>query len=515
MMHSVDMLIVSGYLLLVAIIGFRVGRNQKSTEDYFLGSRRIAWWLAGLSLIATETSALTFISAPTQSLRGDWRYLQFAIGAILGKLIVAKLLIPAYYKAQVFTVYGYLEERFGPVSKTLAAVLFFVGRSLGSGVRLYGAAIALAVVLGLDFRAAIALIACLAFAYTIVGGIRSVIYTDALQGVLLFGGGIAALIALIVGADVDLSTMVSDLFSAQTASGASKLRVFDFEFDWSDALGFWPGVIGTMFLTTAMMGTDQDMMQRALTCKNSREGSRSFFLSAALSIPVVVLFLSVGSALWYRVGGDVGAAKLAGEIASAAGEADPGKGYDYIFPWFVLNNLPVGVKGIIVAGIFAAAMSSLDSAISALSSTAVKSIWQPFVEPNASDERYLKVGRFFSLGFGVLLSGIAWVVYKSTSSGSESEGFGVLRLGLDVLTWIFPALLGVFLCGVLTRRGSDRGNVCAIVLTIGGILMSRFSRELFGLEQPPFAWTWNAVFGTVLAFLVATSFPAPRKRTEP
>lgn len=512
MMHGLDIAIVGAYLVFVATVGFFVGRRQKTTEDYFLGSRRIAWWLAGLSLIATETSALTFIGAPTQSLRGDWRYLQFALGAILGKLFVAKFLIPAYYKARVFTVYGYLEERFGPKSKILAVLLFFVGRSLGSGVRLYGAAIALVVVLGLDFRSAIALIACLAFAYTIVGGIRSVIYTDAVQGLLLFGGGIAALIALIAGSDLSLGEIFNQLSQATTSAGAPKLRVFDFDFDWHNGFSFWAGVLGTAFLTTAMMGTDQDMMQRALTCKDAEGGKKSFWLSASLSIPVVFLFLSVGSALWHRVGGDAGAAELAAEIALAAGEANPNKGYDYIFPWFVLHELPVGVKGLIVAGIFAAAMSSLDSAISALSSTAVKAIWQPLVKPTESDAYYLKVGRIFSFGFGVLLSGIAWIVYQSTASGSAAEGFGVLRLGLEVLTWVFPALLGVFLCGILTRRGSDIGNVIAILFTIAAILSSRFCREFFGFESTPFAWTWNSVFGTLLSFALASSFRGQERR---
>ncbi len=510
MMHTVDILIVVAYLVVVATIGFVVGRKQSTTHDYFLGSKRIAWWLAGLSLLATETSALTFISVPTQSLRGDWRYLQFALGAILGKLIVARILIPAYYRAEVFTVYGYLETRFGTASRTLAACLFFVGRSLGSGVRLYGAAIALVVVLGLDFKVAIAMIAILAFAYTIVGGIRSVIYTDAIQGVLLFGGGIVALIALVLGFDGSLTEMISELSSAQTTSGSDKLRVFDFGFDLSNGFSFWAGVMGTMFLTTAMMGTDQDMMQRALTCKTAQEGRRSFWLSAAMSVPIVVVFLSVGSALWCRVGGDAGAASLAAEIALDAGESSPAKGYDYIFPWFVLTTLPVGVKGLIIAGICAAAMSSLDSAISALSSTAVTCIWQPFVEPDAKDAQLLRVGRRFSFGFGILLSGIAWIVYTSTVAGDADQGFGVLRFGLEVLTWVFPALLGVFLCGVLTKRGRDLGNVLAIVVTISAILASRFSQELFDLHQAPFAWTWNSVFGTLVAFAIATSFP-PKK----
>ncbi len=499
--------IVLAYLALVATIGFLVGRRQSGTESYFLGSRRIAWWLAGLSIIATETSAITFIGAPTQSLRGDWGYLQLAFGAILGRIVVAKLLIPAYYRGRVYTVYGYLEERFGALSKNAAAILFFVGRCLGSGVRLYAAAIALVVVTGVSFPAAILTVALVAVAYTVMGGIRSVIYTDALQGLLLFGGGLAALICLLGEIDMPFGEAIDRLAAATTAQGGSKLAIFDLRLDLSDGMTFLTGALGSAFLTMAMMGTDQDMMQRALTCKDERSGTRSMLFSAVLVVPVVGLFLSVGSLLWLRLGGDEGALKLAGEIALKAGESDPKKGFDYIFPWYVVQSMPVGVKGLVVAGICAAAMSSLDSAISALSSTAVTTIWEPYVQRDRSERHYLRVSRLLSVAFGLVLAGIAFVVYEAEAVGSAKEGFGVLVLGLKVLTWIFPPLLGVFLVGVLTRRGSDPGNVAAVVVAIAAVLTLEFWSDLFGTAAP-MAWTLNSVVGTSLAFAIAVSFRA-------
>lgn len=511
---TLDGLIVLGYLVTVALIGFLVGRRQTGTESYFLGSRRIAWWLAGLSIIATETSAITFIGAPIQSLRGDWRYLQLALGAVLGRIVVAKLLIPAYYRGRVYTVYGYLDDRFGPRSKNSAALLFFVGRCLGSGVRLYAAAIALHVVVAVSFPTAILLVALVAVAYTVMGGIRSVIYTDALQGMLLLGGGLAALVCLLAEIDLDLGTLIDRLGAATTASGTAKLRVFDFGFDLGNGMSFVTGAIGSAFLTMAMMGTDQDMMQRALTCKDERSGARSMLFSAFLVLPIVALFLAVGSLLWLALGGDAGAAELAATIAGQAGETDPAKGFDYLFPWYVVQAMPVGIKGLVVAGICAAAMSSLDSAISALSSTAVTTLWQPYVQPGRDEGHYLRVSRWLSLFFALILAAIAFLVWGSRSVGSAKEGFGVLVLGLKVLTWIFPPLLGIFLVGVMTRRGSDRGNLLALLVAIAVVMVLEFWTRIFGSQEAPMAWTLNSVVGTVVAATVAAVFAGPQPEGE-
>ncbi len=508
MLSSLDYVVLGSYLALVAAIGLWVGRGQASTRDYFLGGRTIPWWAAGLSILATETSVLTFIGVPTQSLRGDWTYLQLALGSALARLAVAWLLIPAYYKAEVVTVYDYLAKRFGSRSRDLASGLFLVGRVLGSGVRLYGAAIALVLVTDLGFPSAIAAIAVVAAGYTLLGGLRSVVWTDVLQGVMLIGGAVVAIFFLLRGTGLDVAGAIEQLTAATTETGASKLRLIDLSLDPKIAYTLFAGLIGSGLLTMSTHGTDQDMIQRALACREAKGGRMSLVLSSLLVIPFAGLFLVVGSLLWLQLGGDAGAAATAARLAEAEGLADPGRAYDFLFPFYILQTLPVGVRGLIIAAIFATAMSSLDSAISALSTTAVRSIWQPYIKPGRKDSHYLLVARILAIFFALLLVAVAVLVWRFEGAGDIRRGFGVLTLGLKVLTWIFPPLLGVFLAGVLTTRGRDAGNVVAILVGIGVLLLFEFWPRLFAVESP-FAWIWNPVVGSTLSFALAVAFKPP------
>ncbi len=508
MLVAADYAVLAVYLIVVAAIGLAAGRHQTSTRAYFLADRQAPWWAAGMSILATETSALTFIGAPVQSLRGDWTYLQLAFGSALGRILVGSLLLGAYYKANVTTVYDFLAERFGPRSRDLSSALFIVGRLLGSGVRLYGASIALVVVADISFPIAIILISGVAVGYVLLGGLRSVIWTDVLQGALLVGGALVALAFLLRGTGMPLGEIFHQLSSASTPAGHSKLRVFDFSLDPRLAYTLWAGMIGSTFLTLSTHGTDQDMIQRALACENAERGRRGLWLSASLNIPVAALFLAIGSLLWLLLGGDGGALALAAEIAAEHDLPSAEKGFDFLFPFYVVQTLPVGIRGLIIAAIFATAMSSLDSAIGALSTTAVTSFWRVYVQPERSDSHQLVVARVLAVVFGALLVGVALIVRSSEGAGSASQGFGVLMLGLKVLSWIFPPLLGVFLVGVLTRRGSDRGNVVAVVTGIGLLLALEGWPALFGTPSP-MAWTWNPLVGCLVTAAVAASFAPP------
>ncbi len=511
MLEALDYTVLALYLAVVAALGLWAGRREQGTEDYFLGGRSVPWWAAGLSILATETSALTFIGAPQQSLLGDWTYLQIAFGSVLARFVVAWLLIPAYYEANVFTVYGYLEQRFGSWSKNAASVLFVVGRCLGSGVRLFAAALAFQIVVpGTNFALVLAVIALVAVLYSAMGGIKAVIWTDVLQGVLLFGGGGVALVYLVTSLDGGAGAALDTLHASLTASGHDKLRVFNLSFDPKDASTLVGGVIGAMFLTMATHGTDQDMVQRMLTCHSSGAGRRSLWTSAVLTIPVVILFLAIGSLLYVHYGDQLPA--LAGDIARQAGETDPAKGYKYVFPYWAVHALPVGIRGLILAGLFAAAMSSLDSAVSALSSTAVKNFWEPYVQPGREDVHYLRVARGMSFVFGLVLVGIALLVWRVETDGTTEQGFGILILGLKVLSWVFPPVLGVFFVGVLTRRGNDRANLLALAVGIGVLLVVEFWGTQWPGAQPPFSWVWNALIGCALSFAIAVAFPAPAAR---
>ncbi len=508
MTGPLDILVLVSYLALVAGIGFWSARGNRTTHDYFLGGRQIPWWAAGLSILATETSALTFIGAPTQSLKGDWTYLQLGIGSAIARFLVAWVLIRAYYNANVFTVYDYLGKRFGPLSRLLASLLFFVGRSLGSGVRLYGAAICLVVVTEISFPLAITLIATVAVLYTVCGGIKSVIWTDALQGVMLVGGGVIAVWWMATHLDMSFAEGVARLRESGTDAG-NKARIFNFSLDPRQAYTLFAGLVASTFLTLSTHGTDQDMVQRVLTCSSVSGGRKSLILSAVLSLPVAALFLCVGSCLWLYYG-EEGAFQVASEMAARAGESSPSKGYDYVFLRFVVSELPAGVRGLIVAGVFAAAMSSLDSAIAALSSTAVKSLWEPHVAPNRDEAYYLRASRIFAAVFGVVLIAVAWTTWVVGASGSAREGFGVLMLGLLVLTWIFPPLLGIFLVGALTQRGSDRGNVLAVLCGVGLSLFFWFWSDITGQAERPVAYIWNSLLGCAMSFSIAVSFRPER-----
>lgn len=505
MLSTLDLIVVLGYLVLVAAIGLTAGRGQRTTRDYFLAGGSVPWWAAGLSILATETSVLTFIGVPTQSLRGDWTYLQLALGSVVGRLVVAGVLIGAYYRAGVVTVYDYLADRFGAASRSMASGLFFVGRLLGSGVRLYGAAITLVLITDLSFPAAIAAVALVAAGYTLLGGLRSVVWTDVLQGALLVGGALIAAAFLVHDTPGGLAGAVERLSAAAAGTGHSKLRLLDLSLDPRVAYTLVAGLIGSAFLTMSTHGTDHDLVQRALACRAAAGGQRSYVLSALLVLPVAAIFLAIGSLLWLHFGGDAGVAEEARRLAAAEGLASADKAYDFLFPFYVVRTLPAGVRGLILAAIFATAMSSLDSAVSALSTTAVRSVWQPYVRPGRSDAYYLRAARAFALLFALLLVGVALVVWLTEGAGDRRQGFGVLVLGLKVLTWIFPPLLGVFLLGALTRRGSDRGNLIAVTIGIGTLLLFEAWPWLFGAPQP-FAWIWNPAIGCVLTFGVAAVF---------
>jgi len=512
MLDALDYTVLAVYVAVVLAIGIGSGRGQHTTHDYFLGGRTMPWWAAGLSIIATETSALTFIGTPVQALRGDWTYLQLAFGSVIARFLVARILIETYYRAEVYTVYGYLGQRFGALSRNVASILFFVGRSLGSGVRLYAGAIALVIVAGMSFPLAIASISAIAVVYTIFGGIRSVIWTDVVQGGLIAISGSIALYYLVGLSGQSFGELFAHVAQASTPLGESKLRVIDLSLDPRLAYTLAAGLVGSTFLTLSTHGTDQDMIQRSLTCRGAKGGRYSLVLSAVLNIPIAALFLAIGSALWANLGSDEAALAYAGEIAARNGLAAPEKGFDFLFPVYIMQTLPGGVRGIILAGLFSVSISSLDSAIAALSSTAVKCFWEPYVSPGRDQTYYLKASRWLSVLFGAILCGIAITVWLSGDAGDASSGFGVLMLGLKVLSWIFPPMLGMFLVGVLTARGNDHGNLVALALGIGVLLLVEFWLDVFG-SPPPFAWSWNALVGCAITFGVAVLFPArPEQR---
>jgi SSS family transporter len=468
---TIDFTIIAGYLLFVIFLGIYFGRKEENLSDYFLGGRRVPWVAVLLSIVATETSALTFIGTPAFAYNHNWTYVQLLIGTILARFIIAKLFIEQFYRHNVFTAYEYLVKRFGPGSKNSASFIFLVTRVLASGVRLFGASIILSVATGLSPFASITIIALAAVLYTVIGGIKAVIWTDVCQAIILFGGGLIALFYIFQ----DIPNGWEGILA--TTNGLSKWQFLDFSIDYRDAYTIWAGIIGSTFLTLATHGTDQDFVQRMLTARDFTRSRRALILSGFADIPIVIIFLSIGSLLfaYYQ------AMPTPGLPAKA----------DDIFPYYIIHNLPKGLIGLLIAGVFAAAMSSIDSALNALSTTWINDFYRPYLAKDASEHHYLSMAKFFTVLFGLFLIVIAFLARDTQQ---------VLILGLKIGTFTYGALLGIFLLGVLTTRGNDLGNIISMGVSIATILFIEFYTEI--------AWIWYVMIGTSITFFVGVLFPS-------
>ena len=482
MLTTLDGLVIGSYILLIMAVGSWFGRRQADTRDYFLGGRSVPWWAAGLSVIATETSALTFIGVPAVAYASDWQYIQLVTGSVLARFLLAFVLINVFYRADVFTPYGYLLKRFGPGTKNAAAVVFIFGRIFASSFRLLGFAIAIKVVLSVPLSTAILITGIAAIIYTFLGGIRAVIWTDVVQGATFMLGGGLSIYFLLRGIPGGWEGFLS------VAREHGKLTALDLGFRWDDPYNIVSGLVGGLFLTMATHGTDHDMVQRMLTCRNSGEGQRSIVLSGILVLPVVVTFLLVGSLLfaYYKL------VQVPYELPSQ---------YKYIFPTFILHGLPAGLSGFVVAGLVAAAMSSLDSALSALASTSVVDLYRPYIRRDAPESHYLKVSRILTVLWGAVLVGVAMSV------GATED---ILAAGLGVMTLFYGSLLGVFLLARFTRRGNTITNGIGMALSV--LLLTFLNHKTAILEalgttrgwlyELDIAWPWFTVIGTALTFCV-------------
>lgn len=509
-MGSLDYVVLGVYFVAVLGVGLWFGRSERNTEDYFLGGRSQHWLIVGLSILATEVSALTFVAVPADSFAGDWNYLQLYAGSFLGRILILYLLLPAFYAHRVTTVYEYLGHRFGPGTRTTASLIFFASRIVGSGIRLLAASIAIALVFHWPLTWVIVGSAAVAVAYTTFGGIKAIIWTDALQAIVFLAGGLTAAVWLLAHGSGGWLEQLG------AAKGAGKLHVFTFSGGLNSDRLFWVLLISTTFTNMAALGTDQDLTQRMLTCPDLRKGQRSLLFNAFAGFTVVCLFLLIGTLLagYYA---RPGAAPLPDAVT-----ANP-RG---IFPHFIATAIPagLGLRGLLAAGIFAAALSSLDSALGAMSSTAVTDFYKPWLmrkrraafgaqdaskQNSAQHEAHLlKMARLFSICFGVLLVAVALAF-----AGAE----GLLWVALKWAGLLFGAMLGVFLLGVLTKdRGRDGVNVCGMLSSVAILVAIKLYQQSTGTTL--IAWPWWIVIGTTWTFMVgltarsaSNTLPAPRE----
>ena len=469
-MSAGDWIVIGVYFAVVLGIAFRVSPGQRTTRDYFLGGKSVPWWAATLSIIATETSAVTYIGTPAKAYAGDWSFLQMVLGFACGRLFLAFFFVPAFHRHEIITVYGYLERRFGDATRIIAASLFLVGRILGSGVRLFAGCLALTAATGLSLERSVLVMGVVGTIYTLAGGIRAVIWTDVLLGITFMAGAAIAAVSLVSGLGGFSAMLEHPLLPGKT-------QVFHFAWYQGGESSFIAGVLGNessfiaglaggFALTLATHGTDQDIAQRILTCRDSKGGMLSLIGSAVIIVPLMALFLAVGTLL-YLFYADRGAL-----------DALP-RDTNHIFPKYIVEELPTGARGLVMAGLLAAALSSFTSVLNALASTIIADFYRPLrtrLRAVASEAHFVSASRWATLICGVVLMFAALAFQGSDQS--------VLVIALQVLTYFYGALLGAFLLGIFTRRGTSASVVPGMLLGVATVLLLQLRAFL---EKPALA----------------------------
>jgi SSS family solute:Na+ symporter len=459
---TLDLVVLVVYLAATTAWGAWLGRGQKGGTDYFLGSRSLPWGAVMLSVVATETSTLTFLSIPGVAYLGSMTFLQLTLGYLTGRTVVALVLLPAYYRGELTTAYQLLATRFGQGTRRFTSAIFMVTRLLADSVRLFATAIPLALITGWPYPASIAVIGILTVIYTYFGGIKAVVWVDVMQMVLYLGGALAAAVALqglVPGGWGEIVT---------SASAAGKLSVIDLSLDRMTPYTLWAGILGGGFLSMASHGTDQLIVQRLLTCRDLRSSQRALVGSGVAVIGQFVVFLGVGLGLW----------------AFYQGRAFERS--DEIFALFIVQQLPPGITGLLIAGVFAAAMSSLSSSINSLASATAYDYWAPLTGAEGDDARILRAGRLFTLMWAALLiaGAIAFIPL--------SRGTTAVEVALGIASLVYGGLLGAFALGVLTRRPGQGAAVIGMAVGIGVVTLLRDAMS----------WPWYALVGTVVTFVV-------------
>lgn len=469
-MRPIDLLIIAAYIAAILGIGFWCRKRQKTTRHYFLAGRHLPWWAISGSIVATETSAITFVSIPgvAYARGGDFAFLQLVLGYLLGRIVISILFIPAYFRRNLLTIYQLLQSRFGPQVKSLAASLFIVMRTIADGVRLLLTSVVMAAVWHTFIPTmstlhatafSIVLIGFVMLLFTAAGGMEAVVWTEVLHVGVYIIGAIAAAILLLRAIPGGLQGAIA------IGTQAHKFRMFDFTFDLTRAYTFWAGVIGGCFLNMSTHGTDQYMVQRYLCTTSSRKASAALLFSGLVIFIQFVGFLFIGVLLFCYYRPDVSGYMLP----------------DRIFPDFIINHVPSGLSGLITAAVLAAATSP---SVNSIAATALADLYQPLVQQK-SDEHYLRVSRVLTVIAGALQITVALALIGQKGSA--------VNTALGVASLINGPILGVFLLSALQREGSA----------------AAFSAMLTGIAAvtavwlwTPLAWPWYAVVGSMTTLAV-------------
>jgi SSS family transporter len=460
-LNHLDFAIIALYLAGITLFGLRFRKKQRSLRDYFLAGRDIPWWAIALSIVAAETSTLTIISIPGLAYDTNLTFLQVILGYIVGRVVISFLLLPHYFRGDLYTAYELIERRFGRGLRSLTAGLFLLTRAAAEGVRVYAVSIVVSIALGTGEVRSIAIITALTVIYTLEGGLAAVIWTDVVQTAIYVGGtlvGVATIVHLVPGGWAAIQT---------AAAGAGKFQLFDFSTSVWVPYTFWAGVIGGTFFTTASHGTDQLIVQRLLAARGQKQSVTALLSSGGAILFQFALFLTVGIMLWayYRV------------PSSVFGKPDR------IYPTFIVQKMPHGISGLLIAAILAAAMSNLSAALNSLSSSAIMDFYAR-LRPQADEKTKMRLARIATFVWALVLFGLAVIALH--------KGGRVVELGLQIASVAYGALLGAFLLGVLTRRANQSGAA------IG--MLSGFIVELYLWKWTHVPWTWWVMIGTSVTF---------------
>lgn len=487
-MQPLDLIVIIAYLVGSAWLGLKLSGKQANIKDYFLGGRELPWWAVCLSVVATETSALTVISVPAVAYLGNITFIQVAIGYLIGRIIVAVVLLPRYFRGEMTTAYEYLGQRFGRGMQSTASVAFILTRLLADGVRLFAAAIPVKVILDsyglhLGFFPIIAILSVVTIAYTFFGGIKAVVWVDVLQMALYIVGGIVALIFVTTKLDVNFWTEAAD---------AGKTQIFDFASSPISApYAFITAVIGGALLSTASHGADQIIVQRLLTTRTLRDAQKAVIGSVIVVFFQFALFLTVGLALWSYY-----ERRTIEELGLTHS--------DQIFPTFIVEGLPSGLSGLLLAGILASAMSTLSSSLSALASSTMSDLFEKHSTRKLTDHQGLRLSRVFTLGWGLVFIG-AGALFTGTDNP-------VVELGLSVAGLTYGGLLGAFFLGLWVPRARQADAVLGFTVAVA--LMT----YLFLFQPELVGFTWYTAIGVIvtlgLGFLSSRRHPAAQAKTD-
>lgn len=489
-MHSLDLVVILLYFALTLGIGMWSSRRQANAGDYFLGARDLPAWAVMLSIVATETSALTVVSVPGIGARGDLTFLQLSFGYLLGRIAVAAWLLPGYFRGEQDTAYQRIERRFGRPARQAVSLVFLVTRFLGDAVRVFAGAVPLSLVTGWSMPVAILIIGLVTLVYTWFGGLKAVVWSDVLQLVVYIAGGIAAffIAARLAGG---WETMFA------TAGAAGKLKVINPTLSLTIPYTLLGGILGGGLISAASHGTDHLIVQRLLGTRSLADAQKALIGSGVVIIAQFSLFLLVGTAIW--------AAHLAPD--TMAGDA--------IFSSFIVHQLPAGFSGLVIAGILAAAMSTHSSAISALASSLTYDIYVTRTGRN-DPAHLLRIGRAFSLAWGLALIGGA-LAFHYFGSGRDTPA---VVLALSIASVTYGALLGTYVLGGRWARANGNDVIASVVITVLLMLTVVFAGRLSALPGlgwlEPFgrlAWPWYVPLGTFIAImsgvLLSLRHPAP------